>query len=115
MGRGNFVQLELRTTLIKYEIFGVPESVNVEQVDTKSVVLGTLMAEENGTLTQLLEMGLSVHVSENRMDKSTCVSASAGGPNDIPKLERELEEPGPSHQPDVLPQPSAQERDMLKY
>ena len=68
MGCGNFIQLELRITLIKYEIFGVPESVNVEQVETKSVVLGTFTAEEDETLSQLFETGPSVHVSEPRMD-----------------------------------------------
>ena len=77
MAQGNFIQLELITTLIEYEIFGVLESIDVEQVDTKSVVLGTLMAEEDETLTQLLEMGLSVHVSKNRTDKSVNLSASA--------------------------------------
>ena len=43
-------------------------------------------------------MGLNVHVSENRSDtKGVGVSASAGGPCDIPRLERELAEPGPSN------------------
>ena len=92
MGQGSFIQLELRTMLVEYEIFGVPESINVEQVDTKSIVTGTLTAEEDETLTQLLETGLSVHVSENKSDKSVNVSASAsaGGPKDILRLEWEL-------------------------
>ena len=103
MGQGNFVQLELRTTLVKYEIFGVLESIDVEQVDTKWVVLGTLIAEDE-TLTQLLETGLSVHVSENKTHKSANVSASAsvGGAKDTLRLEPELAEPGPSPRPSML-------------
>ena len=84
MGQGNFLQLEPKTTLVKYEIFGIPESINVEQVDAK-LVLGTLMAEEDKTLAQLLETGLSVHV---------------------PRLEWELAEPGLSHRPGTFPSAS---------
>ena len=87
IGQGNFIQLELRTTLIEYEIFGMLESVSVEQVDFKLVVLGTSTAEEDETLTQMLNMGLSVHASESKLDKGVGVSASAGGPSDILRLE----------------------------
>ena len=55
LGGGNYVQLSLHMTTYEYEIFGLGSPINIDVVETKPLIIGTLTADEDNTLAQLLE------------------------------------------------------------
>ena len=60
LGHGIYVQFIPRTETVSFEIFGVPKPVSVD-MDSKPVTLGTLTADEEGTLHALLSTCTSLH------------------------------------------------------
>ena len=76
IGNGNYAQLTLCTVTTQYEIFGVPNPLEVQVLDTKPEIIGTLTADENATLDTLLKTGL-----ENK--GKTKPSASTGSSRDL--------------------------------
>ena len=59
IGRGIFVELEMRLETTEFEIFRVETPVRVETVETKTVVTGELDSNESETLKCLLQTGLN--------------------------------------------------------
>ena len=83
IGCGNYDQLSLRTVTCEYEIFGVSSPLNIDVIDMKPQIIGSLTVDEESTLSQLMAIGL----------KSTSkkkASASAGSENDLKRVKREL-------------------------
>ena len=74
LGCGNYAQLLLRTITYEYEIFGVSSPLNVDVVDMKLLIIDSLTADEESTLSQLLNMGLQ---KPNVAQTQKKVSASA--------------------------------------
>ena len=91
LGCGNYAQLLLRTVPGEYEIFGVSSPLNVDVVDTKLLIIGRLSADEESTLSQLLDMSLKPNVSQTQKK----VSASAGSESDLDRVKRGLPIPTP--------------------
>ena len=60
LGHGIYVEFIPRTETVSFEIVGVPKPVNVD-IDSKPVALGTLTADEEGTLHALLSTCTSLH------------------------------------------------------
>ena len=60
LGHGIYVEFIPRTETVSYEIFHVPKLVNVD-MNSKPVTLGTLTADEEGTLHALLSTCTSLH------------------------------------------------------
>ena len=58
LGCGNYAQLLLRTVTYEYEIFGVSSPLNIDILDTKPQIIGSLTADEESTLSQLMSTGL---------------------------------------------------------
>ena len=85
IGNVNYAQLILRTVTVQYEIFGVPDPHEVQEMDTKPQILGTLTSDESETLDKLMGTRL------NQMSKAQ-PSASAGSSEEIPQVKRELGE-----------------------
>ena len=50
---GNYAQLLLRTVTYEYEIFGVSSPVNVDVIDTKLQIIGSLTADEESTVSTI--------------------------------------------------------------
>ena len=96
MGNGNCGQLVLRTVMVQYEIFGVPDPYEVQEMDTKPQILGTLTFDESETLDKLMGTEL------NTMSK-TQPSASAGSPEEIPRVKWELGETSYSKRMELPP------------
>ena len=86
LGCGNYAQLLLRTVTYEYEIFGVSSPLNVDVVDMKPLIIGSLTADEELTLSQLLNMGLKPNVSQTQKK----ASASAVSESDLDRVKREL-------------------------
>ena len=53
-----FIQFELHTVNTQYEIFGMDTPVEVNAVDTKPVVVGSLTSDEEETSNKLMDQGL---------------------------------------------------------
>ena len=85
MGNGNYAQLILRTVTIQYEIFGVPNPLEVQEQDMKPQLLGTLTTDENDTLDKLLQTRLNTK-------SKRLTSASAGSEKDLKQVKNELGE-----------------------
>ena len=83
MGNRNYAPLILQTVTVQYEIFGVPDPYEVQEMDTKPQILGTLTFDENETLDKLMGTEL------NTMSM-TQLSASAGSQEEIPQVKWEL-------------------------
>ena len=83
IGNVNYAQLTLQTVTTQYEIFGVPNPLEVQVLDTKPEIIGTLTADENATLDTLLKTGLE------KKAKSV-LSASAGSSRDLERVKTEL-------------------------
>ena len=58
LGGGNYAQLILHMTTYEYEIFGLGSPINIDVVETKPLIIGTFMVDEDNMLAQLLETGL---------------------------------------------------------
>ena len=51
LGCGNYAQLLLRTRTYEYKIFGIGSPLNVDVIDTKPLIMGSLTADEELTLS----------------------------------------------------------------
>ena len=60
LGHGIYVEFIPRTETVSFEIFGLPKPVSVN-MDSKPVTLGTLTADEEGTLCALLSTCTALH------------------------------------------------------
>ena len=89
-GCGNYTQLLLRTTTYEKEIFGVGSPVNIDIVDTKPSVIGSLMADEEEALSQLLNMGLQGSKVALGPDAPHVASAGARSERDLNRVKEEL-------------------------
>ena len=89
LGNGNYAELVLQTVTVQYEIFSIPDPYEVEEVDTKPQVIGTLTSNENDTLEKLMGLGLRTTQTEKP-------SASAGSQKDLPRLKAKLSHSGSS-------------------
>ena len=58
LGCGNYAQLLLRTVTYEYEIFGIISPLNIDIIDTKPQIIGSLTVDEESTLSQLFNTGL---------------------------------------------------------
>ena len=88
---GNYAQLLFRTVTYEYKIFGVSSPLNVDVVDMKLLIIGSLTGDEESTLSQLLNMGLKPNVSQTQKK----ASASAASEGDLDRVKRELAIPTP--------------------
>ena len=88
IGCGNYVQLLLRTVTYEYEIFGISSPFNIDIMDMKPQIIGSLTADEESTLSQLMTTGLKSTPSKK-------ASASAGSESDLKRVKRELAIPLP--------------------
>ena len=94
LGCGNYAQLLLRTVTYEYEIFGV-SSLNIDVVDMKPQIIGSLTADEEATLSQLMSTGLKTVGLKSNPSKKASASASAGSERDLERVKRELDIPLP--------------------
>ena len=95
LGCGNYAQLLLRTVTYEYEIFGVSSPLNIDVVDTKPQIIGSLTADEESTLSQLMSTGLKTVAVKSIPSKRASASASAGSERDFERVKRELDIPLP--------------------
>ena len=58
IGKGIYAQLILRTESLEYAVFGIIESGELSGVETKPLIVGTLTADEDKTLSYLLNTGI---------------------------------------------------------
>ena len=58
LGNGIYVEFVPRRELVSFEIFGVPDPIDVD-MDAKPVAIGTLTSDEQETLNQLLSTGIT--------------------------------------------------------
>ena len=93
LGYGNYAQLLLRTVTYEYEIFGISSPLNIDVVDMKPQIIGSLTADEESTLSQLMSTGLKTTGVKSNPSKK--VSASAGSERDLERVKRELDIPLP--------------------
>ena len=104
MGKGIHAQLVLRTVTVQYEIFGIPDPYEIQEVNTKPLVLDSLTADENGTLNKLLDTG----IQPNKIQKAVTVSAvrrvssRADSVKDLSRVKRELDTKPAQQQPAPL-------------
>ena len=87
VGRGIYAQLILRTTPMDYAIFGITQSLDDQEVETKPLILGSLTSEESKTLDCLWDIGLS----PPSRSKSSSPSASTGSEQDLQCVKKELQ------------------------
>ena len=83
LGCGNYAQLLLRTVTYEYKIFGVSSPLNIDVIDTKPQIIGSLTVDEE---SQLLNTGLK----PNSPPTQKKVSASIGLESDLKRVKREL-------------------------
>ena len=95
LGCGNYAQLLLRTVTYEYEIFSVSSPLNIDVVDTKPQIIGSLTADEESTLSQLMSTGLKSAGVKSTTSKKVSASASAGSESDLERVRRELDIPLP--------------------
>ena len=88
VGKGIYAQLILWTESLEYAIFGIMESGEPTGVEKKPLVVGTLTADEDKTLSYLLNMGISQNISQTETYRHS--SASAGSKRELPRVECEL-------------------------
>ena len=93
LGCGNYAQLLLRTVTYEYEIFSISSPLNIDVVDTKPQIIGSLTADEESTLSQLMSTGLKSAGVKSTPSKK--VSTSAGSESDLERVKRELDIPLP--------------------
>ena len=58
LGSGSFIQHEIQTETIAFEIFSVPEPIELDMA-TQPIAIGECMAEESETLDKLLQLGIT--------------------------------------------------------
>ena len=58
LGNGIYVELVPQTEIVSFQIFGVPELVDIN-MDAKPVAIGTLSLDEQETLNKLLSTGIT--------------------------------------------------------
>ena len=58
LGNGIYVEFVPRRKLVSFQIFGVPDPIDVD-MDAKPVAIGTLTSDEQETLNQLLSTGIT--------------------------------------------------------
>ena len=92
---GNYAQLLLRTVTYEYEIFSISSPLNIDVVDTKAQIIGSLTADEESTLSQLMSTGLKTTGVKSNASKKVSASASAGSERDLERVKRELDIPLP--------------------
>ena len=83
----------LRTVTYEYEIFSISSPLNINVVDTKPQVIGSLTADEESTLSQLMSTGLKP--TDVKSTPSKKVSTSAGSESDLERVKREVDIPLP--------------------
>ena len=88
VGKGIYAQLILRTESLEYAIFGTIESEESSEVETKPLFVGTLTADEDKTLSYLLNTGIIQN--NNQTEPTRHSSASAGTKRELPRVECEL-------------------------
>ena len=93
LGCGNYAQLLLRTVTYEYEIFGISSPLNIDVVDMKPQVIGSLTADKESTLSQLRSTDLKPADVESTPSEKA--SASAGSESDLERVKRELDIPLP--------------------
>ena len=69
---------------VHYEIFGVPDPYEIQEVDTKPIVLGSLTVDENEMLNKLLDTGIQPKKCNKQL------SASTGSVRDLSRVKTEL-------------------------
>ena len=62
LGNGSYAQHEICTETVAYEIFRLPEPLEVD-VESQPIEIGTCTAEESETLDKLLRLGITTHSS----------------------------------------------------
>ena len=92
---GNYAQLLLRTVTYEYEIFGISSPLNIDVVDTKPQIIGSLTADEESTLSQLMSTSLKTTGVKSNPAKKASASASAGSERYLERVKRELDIPLP--------------------
>ena len=86
LGCSNYAQLLLRSVTYEYEIFGISSPLNVDVIDTIPQIIGSLTADEESTLSQLLNTGLKPNLSPTQKK----ASARARSVSDLNRVKREL-------------------------
>ena len=88
IGNGTYAQLVLRTVTVQYEISGVLDPYEIQEVDTKPQVIGSLTSDESETLNKLMGRGIKMMCKIQQAQPS----ASAGSPDELPCIKKELNE-----------------------
>ena len=78
VGKRIYAQLRLWTELLEYAIFGIIEPEELKGAEMKPLVMGTLTADEDKTLSYLLNMGISLNIIQTETYRCSSASASAG-------------------------------------
>ena len=60
LGKGSYVQHEIRIETVVYNVFGLPEPVKLD-MHTVSIAVGMCTADESETLDKLLQLGIISH------------------------------------------------------
>ena len=84
---------------MQYEIFGVLDPYEVQEMDTKPQVIDTLTSDESETLDKLMGMGIKMMCKTQQAQ----LSASAGSPDELPYVKKELNETFHTRPPKLEP------------
>ena len=76
LGSGNFIQHEIQTEIVAFEIFSLPEPIELDMA-TQPIAIGECMAEESETPDKLLQLGITKH--SNKDETIACKTESEKG------------------------------------
>ena len=85
LGKGIYVQHEIRTVTVAYDIFGLPEPLNLD-VQMESITIGTCTADKQETLDKLFHLGIT---SSPTAETGKILSEDIPPPYDLPSSESE--------------------------
>ena len=100
LGSGNFIQHEIQTETIAFEIFSLPEPIELDMAIQPNAI-GECMAEESETLDKLLQLGITKQSNKDKTESengskpstSQCdVTTMAETSSKLPSAEEKLED-----------------------
>ena len=93
-----FIQLELHTINTQFEIFGVDTPIEVTAVDTKPIVVGSLISDEEETLNKLMDQGLdNAPIPSMTRNQNRQASASYGSQHEMDRANVKQEQQEGKH------------------
>ena len=82
LGSGNFIQHEIQTEIIAFEIFSLPEPIELDMA-TQPIAIGECTAEESETLDKLLQLGITNQSNKNETNAHKTESEKGNMPSTL--------------------------------